>query len=247
MGVLKLVLVLRPQAHDAGHVDLLESRQHASTLLRVLHAPGDGLAHAGQLHALLGPGRTCGRGWRWRRRRRRLHRWRGRGRGLRRRGLGRLGGFCWRRAAGGDRRQGLADLHRLVGRHQHLRQDAGHLRPHLNADFVRLDQGQQVPLLDILAGLLAPLLQGALGDAFGAELRSLHLHSAAGRECPAPPGERKISGGDPSGSRPEPQQRLGVDCAREASSMAPRCDGGRKQRPTAGSGGCGEHAPQHRP
>jgi hypothetical protein len=51
--LLELVLVGVPERHDLGHVHLVVGGQHRGGVLRVLQAPGDGLAQAGHLHPFL--------------------------------------------------------------------------------------------------------------------------------------------------------------------------------------------------
>ena len=47
------VLVLVAQLHDRAHVHVVERGEHGGGVLRVLEAPGDGLAQARHVHALL--------------------------------------------------------------------------------------------------------------------------------------------------------------------------------------------------
>ena len=60
--LLEQVLVFAAQGHDRGHVDLVIGRQHGGGVLRVLQAPGDGLAQAGHLDPFLARGILGGDG-----------------------------------------------------------------------------------------------------------------------------------------------------------------------------------------
>ena len=53
VALLEQVLVLAPELHDGAHVHVVERGEHGCGVLRVLEAPGDGLAQSRHAHALL--------------------------------------------------------------------------------------------------------------------------------------------------------------------------------------------------
>ncbi len=53
VALLEQLLVLVAQLHDGAHVHVVERGEHGGGVLRVLEAPGDGLAQARHAHALL--------------------------------------------------------------------------------------------------------------------------------------------------------------------------------------------------
>ena len=62
MLLLENILVAGTQAHDLGHVDLVEGRQHGGGILRFLEAARDGLAQLRHFHALFARRIIDGRG-----------------------------------------------------------------------------------------------------------------------------------------------------------------------------------------
>mmetsp|Transcript_842 Transcript_842/g.2144 ORF Transcript_842/g.2144 Transcript_842/m.2144 type:complete len:415 (-) Transcript_842:394-1638(-) len=159
----ELVLVLLPEGHEVGHVDLVKGGEHGVGVLGPLEPLGDALPHAGHGHAPLpgAPrGRRDGRGRLWSRSRRLLRSGRGgsllwRGRRWRRGGWGGLlllgGGGGGLRGGGGGLRGGLGpgrskvDLgHRLANhdcvvlRNQNLLHHAGAGGPDVDRHLVRL-------------------------------------------------------------------------------------------------------------